>query len=129
MWNTNCVWEVSVLDEFKAWYETLTSEEQSQIREKVDLLASFGPSLRRPAVAEIATSAYKNMKELRASAGRAQLRVLFVFDPQREALLILGGDKAVDSQWNDWYQTNIPIADALYGEYLKQTSQTDKGAS
>jgi hypothetical protein len=41
MWNNGCVWEVSVLDEFKAWYETLTSEEQSQIREKVDLLASF----------------------------------------------------------------------------------------
>jgi hypothetical protein len=123
------VWEVSVLDGFKTWYETLTSEEQSQIREKVELLENFGPSLRRPAVAEIATSVHKNMKELRASAGRAQLRVLFIFDPQREALLILGGDKALDSQWNDWYQTNIPIADALYSEYLTQTDQTDKGTS
>jgi hypothetical protein len=123
------MWEVSVLDEFKNWYELLTADEQSQIREKVELLVNFGPSLRRPAVAEITTSAYKNMKELRASSGRAQLRVLFVFDPQREALLILGGDKALDSQWNDWYQTNIPIADRLYGEYLMQTNQTDKGTN
>jgi hypothetical protein len=120
---------VSVLDEFKTWYETLTRNEQSQIREKVELLVNFGPSVRRPAVAEISTSAHRNMKELRASAGRAQLRVLFIFDPQREALLILGGDKALDSQWNDWYQTNIPIADALYSDYLAQTNQIDKGTS
>jgi hypothetical protein len=117
------VWEVSVLDEFKNWYETLTSDEQSQVREKVELLATYGPALKRPAVGEVTTSTYKNMKELRASAGRAQLRVLFIFDPRREALLILGGDKALDSQWNDWYMTNIPIADALYAEYLTQTDQ------
>lgn len=41
------------------------------------------------------------MKELRAAKGGA-LRVLFVFDPRRMAILLLGGDKS--GEWNEWYE-------------------------
>ena len=55
------------------------------------------------------------MKELRASKGGA-LRVLFMFDPRRSVILLLGGDKTGD--WNTWYDLAIPAADDLYDIHL-----------
>ena len=52
------------------------------------------------------------MKEIRAGS----VRVLFVFDPERQAILLVGGDKA--GQWQRWYVENIPIADDRYDKYL-----------
>ncbi len=125
-WHGVEVWEVSGTDEFADWYAALDPIDQARIDERVELLAADGPALRRPVVGEITTSAYKNMKELRATSGRAHLRVLFIFDPRREAILLLGGNKAEDSKWNEWYVTAVPVADALYGEYLRETGQVDE---
>ncbi len=41
----------------------------------------------------------------------------FTFDPRRIAILLIGGDKT--HRWQEWYDENIPIADALYDEYLE----------
>jgi hypothetical protein len=120
------MWEVSGTNEFADWYDSLNAKDQSKIDERVELLAQSGPTLRRPVVGEITRSTFKNMKELRAKSGPAQLRVLFIFDPHREAVLLLGGDKAEDSQWNDWYIAAVPAADALYENYLDETGQTDE---
>lgn len=60
------------------------------------------------------------MKELRVSAGGA-LRLLFAFDPARQAVLLLGGDKA--GQWREWYADAIPRADDLFDAYLRDTGQ------
>lgn len=57
------------------------------------------------------------MKELRASEGGA-LRVLFAFDPRRQVILLLGGDKS--GHWNEWYEAAVPAADDLYDEYLNE---------
>ncbi len=57
------------------------------------------------------------MKELRAAKGAA-LRVLFSFDPRRQAILLLGGDKSGD--WSAWYDWAVPAADDLYDEYLQE---------
>ena len=92
------MWEVSGTDEFAAWYGSLDAKDQSRLDERIELVAQSGPALRRPVVGEITTSSYKNMKGLRAKSGQAHLRVLFIFDPHREAILLLGGDKAEASQ-------------------------------
>jgi len=55
------------------------------------------------------------MKELRTSKG-GPLRVLFVFDPRRQAILLFGGNKS--GAWNDWYEWAVPLADDMYDEYL-----------
>jgi len=47
------------------------------------------------------------------------LRVLFIFDPLRQAVLLLGGTKAAEG-WTEWYRWAIPRADDLYDEYLKE---------
>lgn len=56
------------------------------------------------------------MKELLRPAATS-IRILFVFDPQRQAILLLGGDKAGD--WKDWYDKNIPVADQRYEDWLR----------
>jgi hypothetical protein len=57
------------------------------------------------------------MKELRPpSAGRTEIRILFVFDPYRSAVLLVAGDES--GQWNRWYRVAIPEAERLYGDYL-----------
>ncbi len=63
------------------------------------LLAELGPGLGRPVVDRIHGSRHHNVKELRASEDGA-LRVPFMFDPRRQVILLLGGDKSGD--WDDW---------------------------
>ena len=86
-----------------------------------------GPRLRRPVIGEIQSSRHKNMKEMRVDVGDAKLRVLFIFDPRREAVLLLGGDKAERSAWSSWYGSAVPRADDLYEEYLHETKLHEQG--
>ncbi len=59
------------------------------------------------------------MKELRPpSAGRSEIRILFVFDPWRAAVLLVAGDKS--GQWSRWYKSAIPEAEERYALYLKE---------
>ena len=111
------VWEVEVTDEFVEWWRTLTSDQQESVTDRVDLLAERGPDLGRPAVDRIQTSRHHSMKELRAAKGGA-LRVLFMFDPRRQVILLIGGDKS--GEWNDWYEWAVPVADDLYDDYLDE---------
>lgn len=111
--------EVEGTDELAEWYGSLTREEQAAIDVRVELLADEGPAQKRPVVGEITGSKFApQMKELRVSAGASALRILFMFDPRRTAILLVGGNKA--GSWNAWYRTAIPEADALYEIYLDE---------
>jgi hypothetical protein len=85
----------------------------------IELLGEIGPQLGRPLVDTVVGSRHKNMKELRpGSAGRSELRVLFAFDPERQAILLVAGDKA--GNWTKWYRTNIPIADDRFDAHVEK---------
>lgn len=114
-------WSILVLTPVEEWLYSLDESDYDAIAAAVDLLQDKGPGLGRPAVDTITRSTYKNMKELRSFGGH--LRVLFIFDPQRQAILLIGGDKR--QQWNRWYQNAILIAEQRYTEYL-QTLNTSK---
>jgi hypothetical protein len=109
-------WEVELTDEAADWYRSLADREQYAIAAAIDLLAENGPNLGRPTVDTIKGSRHHNMKELRSRGGH--LRMLFAFDPRRTAILLLGGDKR--GNWKGWYEQNIPMADDLYDEYLRE---------
>ena len=111
------MWEVEVTDQFLGWWSGLTAEQQESLTARVELLAERGPDLGRPVVDRIHTSRHHSMKELRAAQGGA-LRVLFMFDPRRQAILLLGGDKS--GEWNSWYEWAVPLADDLYDTYLAE---------
>jgi hypothetical protein len=111
------VWQIEVTDQFREWYEELDAESHARMMAAVERLEAVGPSLGRPLVDQITTSRVKNMKELRPLG--TSLRVLFVFDPRRTAILLLGGDKA-ESGWNEWYAGAIVEAERLYDEHIEE---------
>jgi hypothetical protein len=117
MGNILVVWEVEVTDELEAWWDELTVDQQESLTDRVGLLAERGPDLGRPVVDRITSSRHHNMKELRASKGGA-LRVFFMFDPRRQVILLLGGDKS--GEWDGWYESAVPVADDLYDKYLDE---------
>jgi hypothetical protein len=47
-------------------------------------------------------------------------RVLYIFDPRRVVLLLLGGDKTGDGRW---YEKNVPVADQIYDNYLAEMEE------
>ena len=109
-------WRVEV-DLVDAWLLSLDQKSYEQVIAALELLAERGPSLGRPVVDSVVGSRHKNMKELRpGSSGRSELRVLFAFDPDRRAIMLVAGDKA--GNWQKWYRTNIPLADERYGQHL-----------
>jgi len=108
-------WQVLYTDEVQAWLDALSKDQRDAFFARVTLLQQHGPNLGRPVVDTVKGSAYQNMKELRLSKS-GSLRVLFIFDPLRRAIILLGGDKT--GQWQEWYRIAIPAADALYASYL-----------
>ncbi len=57
------------------------------------LLRDFGSNLGRPAVDTLKGSKHANLKELRFAWKSGVWRVAFAFDPARQAVLLVGGDK------------------------------------
>lgn len=110
-------WEVILLDEVEEWFLDLAKKESDQVdavTAAIDMLAASGPTLGRPIVDRVKGSVRHNMKELRPSA--TSIRVLFIFNPERSAVLLVAGDKAGD--WKGWYEDNIPVAEKRYAAWL-----------
>lgn len=110
------MWEVDI-QLVSGWLSSLDADSREQVVAALELLEEHGPQLGRPLVDTVTASKHRNMKELRpGSSGRSALRVLFAFDPERQAVLLIAGDKA--GNWQKWYRKNIPVADALLDQHL-----------
>lgn len=68
-----------------------------------------------PRSSQIKGSRY-GLRELRIQSHGDPLRVFYAFDPKRQAVLLLGGNKAGDDRF---YAINIPRAERLWVEYLE----------
>jgi len=110
-------WEVEFTDEFAEWWNSLDEAEQEDVQASVILLRERGPTLGRPHVDLVTTSAYPNMKELRTQHDGKPYRTLFAFDPRRIAILLIGGDKTGNDRW---YTEFVPQADKIYAEHLRE---------
>lgn len=110
------MWRVDV-ELVEEWLDSLDAVCWKQVMAAIEVLQEVGPQLGRPLVDTLKGSRHKNMKELRpGSSGRSELRILFAFDPERSAILLLAGDKA--GNWNRWYRKSIPAADDLFDSHL-----------
>jgi hypothetical protein len=107
--------EVFVLDEFKAWYEALTQEEQESIEYGVAQLEEKGVTLGFPLSSKVSSERF-NLRELRIQHQGDPYRVLYAFDPKRQAVLIVGGNKKGDDRF---YERLIPRAEKAWEEYLQ----------
>ncbi|MBV6700977.1 type II toxin-antitoxin system RelE/ParE family toxin [Kitasatospora aureofaciens] len=121
------MWEISLLAPVNDWFLDICVKDPDtadQIADAITILARRGPLPGRPLVDRIHGSKLHNLKELRpGSAGTSEIRMLFVFDAEREAIILVAGDK--NGEWSRWYDVNIPLAEARYEQYI---GEKDKGA-
>lgn len=110
-------WDIEYTDEFGSWWESLSEYEQISVAASVGLLEERGPALGFPHSSGINGSKHGHMRELRTQHGGRPFRTLYAFDPRRNAILLIGGDKTGN---NRWYETHVPLADQLYDEHLQQ---------
>jgi hypothetical protein len=107
--------DVLFTDEFETWWDGLSAAEQDSVDCVVRMLIVDGPVLRFPYSSGVEGSAYSHMRELRIQHQGRPYRVLYAFDPERNALILIGGDKTGNDRW---YEIFVPIADRLYREHL-----------
>ncbi|MFD4716969.1 type II toxin-antitoxin system RelE/ParE family toxin [Streptomyces sp. NPDC058423] len=119
-------WDVHLTSEVDQWLNDLEKTDPAsyvQVNQAIWVLACNGPAEGRPLVDRIRGSGLHNLKELRpGSAGRTEVRILFMFDPWRSSVLLIAGDKSGD--WHAWYTRAIPMAERLYAEYA--TARTEE---
>jgi hypothetical protein len=119
--NDGTAWQVIIVEPCLSWLHELRRSDRLtlvQISQAITVLAEEGPGLGRPLVDTVAGSKLPNLKELRpGSSGGSEVRLLFVFDPERRAVFLVGGDKS--GKWSDWYTTAIPRAEDAYTEHLR----------
>lgn len=111
--------EVIVTAEFERWWDGLDVEEQKSVAVVVTMLEERGFMLPFPYSSGIAGSA--KLRELRIQHAGEPHRVLYAFDPRRNAVLLLGGNKTGDDRW---YKRHIPKAEKLFAAYLKESGQS-----
>lgn len=116
-------WEVEYTDEFAAWWKGLGEAEQESVDSSVRLLEQLGPNLPFPHSSGVEKSKHGQMRELRVQHRGRPYRILYAFDPRRAAILLVGGDKTGSKRW---YEINVPIADRLYDEHVKELRKKER---
>ncbi len=110
-------WTVSFSEEFEPEFDELPPEVQDAILARALLLEREGPSLGRPHADTLTWSKHANMKELRCNAADGVWRIAFAIDPDRQAILLVGGDKSGGSE-KRFYKQLITRADERFDRHL-----------
>jgi hypothetical protein len=103
--------------EFRTEFASLDRNVQTELIATLKVLGSIGPSLGRPHADTLSGSKFANMKGLRFYAGNGVWRVAFAFDPRRQAIVLVAGDKVGGSQ-ERFYKPLIAKADARFTDHL-----------
>ena len=110
-------WTVLLVEEVDEWFLALDEPTANLVADAIDQLEEKGPTLARPLADHLKGSKVHKLKELRpGSAGSSEVRILFCFDPERQAVLLVAGDKS--GKWQDWYKRAIPLAEERYDRWL-----------
>jgi hypothetical protein len=115
-------WEVEFHQDFDPEFDALPDDVQLELLAHTLLLEQFGPQLGRPRVDTLKRSRHANMKELRFNAADGVWRVAFAFDPKRNAVLLIAGDKSGGGE-KRFYRQLIAKADDRFDEHLSRTKK------
>jgi hypothetical protein len=111
------VWTVDLHPAFKSEFLELPQSVKLELAAMIELLEEFGPQLKRPYADTLKGSRHANMKELRFKADNGVWRVAYAFDPARQAILLVAGDKSGTSE-KRFYRVLIKKADERFDEHL-----------
>jgi hypothetical protein len=106
-------------DEFAAWFVDLDDAGREDVATAIDLLEARGLALGFPRSSAIKGTNFA-LRELRIQSRTRPLRVFYAFDPTRQAVVLIGGDKTGDARF---YERMIPIAERIWKEYLDENAQ------
>ena len=109
-------WRVLLHPEFEPEYARLPADIQDELLARLRVLSQFGPDLGRPHVDTLEGSKFKNMKELRFQLDGVW-RFAFAFDPQRNAIVLCGGDKEGKNS-KRFYRQLIETADRRLAAHM-----------
>ena len=110
-------WAVLFDEAFAAEAARFGVDVRFELRAVTRLLKVHGPHLGRPHADTLKGSKHANMKELRFYAADGVWRVAFCFDPQRNAILLVAGDKSGVSE-KKFYKRLIGVADKRFDLHL-----------
>jgi hypothetical protein len=121
-------WLIHLEPEVKEWLHAMRADDKGTLRAisaAIDNLTEQGPALGRPLVDKINHSALHGLKELRpGSTGTSEIRILFIFDEARQAVLLVAGDK--EGNWTRWYDQAIPLAEERYKRYQAEVKAQEQ---
>lgn len=112
-------WEILIHDAFQVELLELSEPVQDELAASAKMLKKYGPQLGRPHADTLEGSKHSNMKEIRFKADDGVWRVAFAFDPKRQAILLVAGDKSGVSQQR-FYKKLIKRADERFSEWLNR---------
>ena len=110
-------WIVRFHDDFEPEFADFGEELQDEILAHLSVLKQFGPMLGRPLVDTLKGSQFANMKELRFKLKGSLWRFAFAFDPERAAIVLIGGNKRGKNQ-EGFYDDLIKVADTRFATHL-----------
>jgi len=120
-------WTVKFLDEFEPEFYYLPQEVKDEMLAEASFVEMLGPETGRPHVDKLHGSDHANMKELRFEAANGEWRVAFAFDPKRQAILLVAGDKTGVSD-KKFYKRLIEKADERYSRHVEKLKAEEKTA-
>ena len=110
-------WVVNEHPDFVGERAQLPDEVQDRLDEVILAIEEHGPDLGRPLVDTLSGSKHKNMKEIRFRED-GLWRFAFAFDVDREAVVLVGGNKDGTNQ-KRFYKHLIKVADARFDDWLQ----------
>lgn len=110
---------VVVTNEFAAWYRDLPEEQWEAVNFSVALLEERGVALQPPHSAGI-PGAEHGIRELRIQSYRFPIRIYYAFNPARQAVLILGGNKKGEHDESKWTLRMVRRAEVIFATYLSE---------
>jgi hypothetical protein len=119
-------WIVSFEDELEQEFLALQQGVQDELLAAARVLAEYEPQLGRPYVDTLKGSKHANMKELRFDAAGGVWRVAFAFDPRRQGILLVAGDKSGVSQGR-FYKQLVTKADRRFAAHLARLKKASLG--
>ena len=116
-------WTVILHEAFEPELSALPQEVRRELAAQATVLEMLGPQAKRPRVDTLNGSRHANMKELRFDAAGGAWRVAFAFDPERQAILLVAGDKSGVGQ-KKFYRQLIKTADERFDGHMAGLRRT-----
>jgi len=110
-------WQVIFHDAFSPEFDALPENVQDGLLAALIHLRYSGPTLGRPYADTLYGAKNSNLKELRFDVPNGIWRVAFAFDPRRQAIILVAGDKKGENQ-KKFYKRLIKVADSRFDEWL-----------